>query len=669
MSNQDSQTCILKVSMHCVGCEKKVKKILHKIDGVNSVNIKGGEKGKVVVTGNVNPATLIKTLKMSGNPAKIWDDQRGTQLQNMQVDHGKRVKYNKSRNQMSQKVGCDGGQSAHFQNVNGPHDFKVPTKQPKSVKFNLSDKEFDDYNKGGGHDQHDGHGPSMHNNTMMSNMMTAMGNGNGPDMNNMMSVMWNGHGPHKHMVNGPDMNNMMPMMVNGHGVGPLGHMINGSGMNSVMSVMGNDNEFVLHRHMVKGLDMNSLMPMMRNDHGPHGHMVNEHNMNDIMPMMGNGHELVPYGHIVNGFGMNNVMPVMGNDHGPYGCMVNGSNMNNIMWMMGNDHGPHERMVNGPNVNNIMQMMGNDHELLSHGRMINGFGTNNVMPVMGNGHGPHGCIVNGLDMNNMMLVTGNGYGSHGSSGMVNGSDMNNNTSYNGRGVNYYGNGKKVDVNVVAAQMNDKSTCEGEDFNEVKSDEKKGKKSNVDLGKNKKEVGLVGRFMGFDNKNNKKEAVGDTNKKNINGEGDGKISGNDLDYFDFDIPTHAKMGKGRKKGNNHNGNAGRMGPMKQNGPMGQMDPMGNMANVQAMNNGGEYYQGRQQMQPSPSNIQQQHQCMGVMMNQQQQANMNMYPPSMMQDRPQPQPSMNYMPLPPLSSYPMPDPITHIFSDENVQGCSIM
>jgi copper chaperone CopZ len=27
------QTCVLKVNIHCDGCEKKVKKILHKIDG------------------------------------------------------------------------------------------------------------------------------------------------------------------------------------------------------------------------------------------------------------------------------------------------------------------------------------------------------------------------------------------------------------------------------------------------------------------------------------------------------------------------------------------------------------------------------------------------------------------------------------------------------------
>ena len=34
-----SQTCVLKVNIHCDGCEKKVKKILHKIDGNKQTNI------------------------------------------------------------------------------------------------------------------------------------------------------------------------------------------------------------------------------------------------------------------------------------------------------------------------------------------------------------------------------------------------------------------------------------------------------------------------------------------------------------------------------------------------------------------------------------------------------------------------------------------------------
>jgi hypothetical protein len=34
---QNPQTCVLKVNIHCDGCQKKVKKILHKIEGEDKV--------------------------------------------------------------------------------------------------------------------------------------------------------------------------------------------------------------------------------------------------------------------------------------------------------------------------------------------------------------------------------------------------------------------------------------------------------------------------------------------------------------------------------------------------------------------------------------------------------------------------------------------------------
>ncbi|KAL5061016.1 hypothetical protein RYX36_032620 [Vicia faba] len=73
MSEQDlkkNHYCILKVnSCICKGCEKKIKKSLLKIQGVESVNI---EDGKVVVVGNVNPNELINILKKSGKHAEIY---------------------------------------------------------------------------------------------------------------------------------------------------------------------------------------------------------------------------------------------------------------------------------------------------------------------------------------------------------------------------------------------------------------------------------------------------------------------------------------------------------------------------------------------------------------------------------------------------------------------
>ncbi|KXG29912.1 heavy metal-associated isoprenylated plant protein 32 [Sorghum bicolor] len=45
MSKEDVvkvQTLMLRVNIHCDGCEKKVKKTLHKIDGVSSIDAEGG---------------------------------------------------------------------------------------------------------------------------------------------------------------------------------------------------------------------------------------------------------------------------------------------------------------------------------------------------------------------------------------------------------------------------------------------------------------------------------------------------------------------------------------------------------------------------------------------------------------------------------------------------
>ena len=65
------QTCVLKVNIHCDGCQKKVKKILHKIEGVYQTSI-DAEQGKVTVSGLVDPATIIKKLNKAGKPAELW---------------------------------------------------------------------------------------------------------------------------------------------------------------------------------------------------------------------------------------------------------------------------------------------------------------------------------------------------------------------------------------------------------------------------------------------------------------------------------------------------------------------------------------------------------------------------------------------------------------------
>ncbi|XP_077211174.1 uncharacterized protein LOC143846585 [Tasmannia lanceolata] len=65
------QTCVLKVNIHCDGCKKKVKKLLQKIEGVYTVNI-DAEQQKVTVSGNIDPASLIKKLVRGGKHAELW---------------------------------------------------------------------------------------------------------------------------------------------------------------------------------------------------------------------------------------------------------------------------------------------------------------------------------------------------------------------------------------------------------------------------------------------------------------------------------------------------------------------------------------------------------------------------------------------------------------------
>ncbi|KAK4441760.1 Heavy metal-associated isoprenylated plant protein 36 [Sesamum alatum] len=64
-------TWALRVSIHCKGCKKKVKKVLQSIEGVYKIDI-DSEQQKVVVTGNVDSETLIKKLVKSGKKAELW---------------------------------------------------------------------------------------------------------------------------------------------------------------------------------------------------------------------------------------------------------------------------------------------------------------------------------------------------------------------------------------------------------------------------------------------------------------------------------------------------------------------------------------------------------------------------------------------------------------------
>ncbi|XP_038992714.1 heavy metal-associated isoprenylated plant protein 34-like [Hibiscus syriacus] len=223
------QTWILKVNIQCScdGCKQKIKKLLQKIDGVYTTSI-NADQGKVTVTGNVDPAILIRKLEKSGKRAQLWgsaqkgsnsfQNQMTNQFKNMHFDDGKGGKDNRSQ----KGGGGGGGGKNNRQNggqqfasppprmqqmmMKGSKDFKLPpSKDQKSIKFHLPDDdldesdcdefgdEFDDgfdddgFDEGGfGH----GHG---HGHQKQNKMVPMMGKGHGS------------YGPNG-MVNGPAMN-------------------------------------------------------------------------------------------------------------------------------------------------------------------------------------------------------------------------------------------------------------------------------------------------------------------------------------------------------------------------------------------------------------------------------------------------------------------------------
>ncbi|MED6106474.1 hypothetical protein PIB30_005109 [Stylosanthes scabra] len=67
------QTWLLKVSIHCEGCRRKVKKVLRNIDGVFTTTIDAQEQ-KVTVTASVGVETLIRKLIKAGKHAEIWPE-------------------------------------------------------------------------------------------------------------------------------------------------------------------------------------------------------------------------------------------------------------------------------------------------------------------------------------------------------------------------------------------------------------------------------------------------------------------------------------------------------------------------------------------------------------------------------------------------------------------
>ncbi|XP_018720269.2 heavy metal-associated isoprenylated plant protein 45 [Eucalyptus grandis] len=61
----------LLVHMDCEGCEKKVRRAVSKIDGVDSVEV-DMDSQKVTVTGYVDQRKVLKVVRRTGRKAEFW---------------------------------------------------------------------------------------------------------------------------------------------------------------------------------------------------------------------------------------------------------------------------------------------------------------------------------------------------------------------------------------------------------------------------------------------------------------------------------------------------------------------------------------------------------------------------------------------------------------------
>ncbi|KAF3973821.1 hypothetical protein CMV_002788 [Castanea mollissima] len=101
------QTWVLKVSLNCEGCKRKVRKVLQSIDGVFTTSF-DSQQNKVTVTANVAVETLIKKLVKTGKHAEIWPEKLA----------GKEKKSGKAKNKDKENVPGSGIDCSDLKNEN-----------------------------------------------------------------------------------------------------------------------------------------------------------------------------------------------------------------------------------------------------------------------------------------------------------------------------------------------------------------------------------------------------------------------------------------------------------------------------------------------------------------------------------------------------------------------
>ncbi|GLJ28756.1 hypothetical protein SUGI_0566820 [Cryptomeria japonica] len=66
-----AETVVLKVGMSCEGCVGAVKRVLTKMEGVETFDVNLKDQ-KVTVKGNVKPEAVLQTVSKTGKATSFW---------------------------------------------------------------------------------------------------------------------------------------------------------------------------------------------------------------------------------------------------------------------------------------------------------------------------------------------------------------------------------------------------------------------------------------------------------------------------------------------------------------------------------------------------------------------------------------------------------------------
>ncbi|KAL5230525.1 hypothetical protein ABZP36_029301 [Zizania latifolia] len=128
------KTLALRVSIHCQGCKKKVKKVLMRVEGVCKCDIDGrSNKATVAVTGKVNADTLIRKLRRAGKHAEQWpEEQPQPQPQQQEQPSGAQC-LEETKNQVAEPDGGVPAEKTASGDATEPSDPKASPEEPNKA--------------------------------------------------------------------------------------------------------------------------------------------------------------------------------------------------------------------------------------------------------------------------------------------------------------------------------------------------------------------------------------------------------------------------------------------------------------------------------------------------------------------------------------------------------